>query len=322
DLNSLTELPETHSWFPAAAAVDDDVGFTQNVPVVDLNHENAARLVGHACTTWGVFQLVNHPVPRRLTDEIESAADRLFSLPMQRKLRAARGPDAISGYGTARISRFFPKRMWSEGFTVWGSPRDNAQLLWPNDHHRFCETIEKYERAMKNLAGELMRLMLGGMGVRREAKWGSGSEPGSALQLNCYPPCPDPDRAMGLAAHTDSTLLTILHQSGGACGLQVLRGDRWVTMPPIPGALVVHVGDLMHILSNGLYPSVLHRAVVNRNRRRVSVAYLYGPPANVKIGPLDELIDERHPALYREVSWKEYLGTKAQHFDKALSSVR
>lgn len=100
---------------------------------------------------------------------------------------------------------------------------------------------------------------------------------------------------MGLAAHTDSTLLTILYQNNTS-GLQVLReGIGWVTVPPIPGGLVINIGDLLHILSNGLYPSVLHRAVVNRTKHRLSMAYLYGPPSSVKISPLSKLVGPNQP---------------------------
>lgn len=144
----------------------------------------------------------------------------------------------------------------------------------------------------------------------------------AALQLNYYPTCPDPDRAMGLAAHTDSTLLTILHQND-INGLQVHKeGIGWVTVPPVPGTLIVNIGDLLHILSNGLYPSVLHRVLVNRTRQRFSVAYLYGPPGNVKISPHPKLVGPNRPALYRPVTWNEYLGTKAKHFNEALSWVQ
>lgn len=180
---------------------------------------------------------------------------------------------------------------------------------------------------MKKLAGKLMWLMLGSLGITKEdVEWagpkGDLKGASAALQLNSYPTCPDPDRAMGLAAHTDSTLFTILHQSNTS-GLQVFRErSGWVTVPPLEGALVINVGDLFHILSNGLYPSVLHRVVVNRNQHRLSIAYLYGPPNNVKISPLSKLVDHYHPPLYRPVTWSEYLGTKAKHFNKALSSVR
>lgn len=180
---------------------------------------------------------------------------------------------------------------------------------------------------MKKLAGRLMWIMLEALGITKEdIKWsganGEFEASGAALQLNSYPVCPDPDRAMGLADHTDSTLLTILHQSNQS-GLQVFREDiGWVTVPPVKGALVVNIGDLLHILSNGSYPSVLHRVTVNRERHRFSMAYLYGPPNSVEISPLSKLVDHHHPPLYRPVTWSEYLGMKAKLFYNALSSLR
>lgn len=172
-----------------------------------------------------------------------------------------------------------------------------------------------------------MCLVLASLGIsNKDLKWagprGEFNEACAALHLNSYPSCPDPDRAMGLAPHTDSTLLTILYQNN-ISGLQVLReGAGWVTVPPTPGGLVVNMGDLLHILSNGLYRSVLHRVLVNRTQQRFSVAYLYGPPANVQISPHVKLIGPSRPALYRPVTWNEYLGTKAKHFNKALSLVQ
>ncbi|KAL7191382.1 hypothetical protein ACSBR2_023453 [Camellia fascicularis] len=329
DFNSVKELPESHAWtsllgdYPSGP---DSCG-VGSVPIIDLDDPNAQKLVGHACSTWGVFQVTNHGVKNSLLNGIEAAGKSLFSLPIQEKLKAARSPDGVSGYGVARISSFFPKLMWSEGFTIFGSPLEHARQLWPQDHNQFCDVIEEYEKVMQQLAGRLMWLMLGSLGITKEdIKWAGPKADFkgacAAIQLNSYPACPDPDRAMGLAAHTDSTLLTILHQNNTS-GLQVLReGAGWVMVPPRPGTLVVNIGDLLHILSNGLYPSVLHRAMVNRTQHRLSIAYLCGPPTNVQISPLSKLVDPSHPPLYRPVTWTEYLGTKAKHFNKALSSVR
>lgn len=327
DLNSLQELPDSHAWtfqddFPSA-----DPSQSNNVPIIDLHLKNAQESIGHACKTWGVFQVVNHGIPKTLLDDIQSSGMELFSLPLHQKLKGARSPNGVSGYGVARISSFFPKLMWSEGFTILGSPLEHARKIWPHDYTKFCELIETYEKEMKKLAWRLMWLTLGSLGINDDdVKWASpkGTFDGAcaALQLNSYPACPEPDRAMGLAAHTDSSILTILHQNGTR-GLEVLQeGLGWVTVPPLPGALVVNVGDLLHILSNGLYHSVRHRAMVNRTHHRFSIAYIYGPPAGVKISPVQKLLDQGHPPLYKSVTWSEYLGTKAKHFDKALSAMR
>ncbi|CAK9137913.1 unnamed protein product [Ilex paraguariensis] len=329
DLNLVNELPDSHAWTPLNDNPSGDSCTRESVPIIDLNDPNAQNLIGHACKTWGVFQVTKHGIPINLLNDIESAGMSLFSLPIQQKLKAARSPEGVSGYGVARISSFFPKRMWSEGFTIVGSPLEHARQLWPQDYTKFCDLIEEYEKEMKKLAGKLMWLMLGSLSLgitKEDVKWagpkGDFKGAGAVLQLNYYPTCSDPNRAMGLPAHTDSTLLTILQQSN-ISGLQVLReGIGWVTVPPVHGALVVNVGDLLHILSNGSYPNVTHRAVVNRTQHRLSIAFLYGPPSSVQISPLSKLVDHGHLPLYRPVTWSEYLGTKAKLFNKALSSIR
>ncbi|CAI9114067.1 OLC1v1014686C1 [Oldenlandia corymbosa var. corymbosa] len=329
DLSSVQELPESHAW--ASSSLEDDFcSQVETVPVIDLSDVNVSELLGNACRSWGVFQVKNHGFPKSLLQEMESLSQKLFSLPMQQKLKAARSIDGFSGYGVAPISSFFPKVMWSEGFTIIGSPLEHARRLWPQDHSTFCDVIEEFEKEMKKLAMNLMWLIFGSLGIKEgDIEWAGpkdgnhNPEGGSAaIQLNSYPACPEPDRAMGLAAHTDSTILTILHQNNTS-GLQVHReGTGWVTVPPLPGALVVNAGDLLQILSNGLFPSVLHRAVVNRTRHRFSIAYLYGPPSGVTISPVPKLLDQSHPPLYRPVTWKEYLGVKSKIFDKALNSLR
>ncbi|GKV35773.1 hypothetical protein SLEP1_g43993 [Rubroshorea leprosula] len=331
DFTSLQELPDSFAW---TQRNDDDSHYpsigdsiSEHVPVIDLFDPNALQLIGRACKTWGVFQVTNHGVPSTLFDNMEYITKTLFSLPVQQKLKASRSPDSVTGYGVARISSFFPKQMWSEGFTIVGSPVEHFRELWPDDYSKYCDGIKEYEEEMKKLAGRIMWLTLGSLGVTKEdIKWagpkGDFQDSSAALQLNHYPACPDPDRAMGLAPHTDSTLFTILYQNNTS-GLQVMKeGAGWVTVPPVPGRLVINVGDLLHILSNGLYRSVLHRVKVNRSRQRISVAYLYGPPSNVKIAPLSKLVGPSEPPLYRSVTWNEYLGTKAKHFNKALSSFR
>ncbi|KAI7989461.1 Gibberellin 3-beta-dioxygenase 1 [Camellia lanceoleosa] len=108
-----------------------------------------------------------------------------------------------------------------------------------------------------------MGLMVTSLGLMGEyVKWFKPNYRSKSLQalvqLNSYPVCLDPSRAMGLALHTDSSLLTLFNQSNTS-GLQVLHGNNgWVIVPPLTGALAVNVGDLMHILSNGRFKTTLH----------------------------------------------------------------
>ncbi|KAJ9183423.1 hypothetical protein P3X46_007279 [Hevea brasiliensis] len=134
DFDSVVTVPDSHAW-----PISD--GFESNdwlsIPTIDLKDPDAAKLIGHACETWGVFQVVNHDIPLNLLDEVESEARQLFSLPTTQKLKALRSPGGVTGYGLARISSFFNKFMWHEGFTIIGSPLDHARELWPNDYQKF-----------------------------------------------------------------------------------------------------------------------------------------------------------------------------------------
>lgn len=52
-------------------------------------------------------------------------------------------------------------------------------------------------------------------------------------------------------------------------------GGAWKPVPKIDGALQVLVGDHIEVLSNGLYKSLVHGAVLNSERTRISIASLH-----------------------------------------------
>lgn len=137
DFTSLQELPDSYKWTQPDEHPSCDSFITESVPVIDLLDPNALQKIGHACKTWGVLQVTNHGIPTGLLDKIESASKSLFSLPIEQKLKAARSPDGFTGYGLARISSFFSKLMWYEGFTIVGSPLEHFRHLWPQDYIKF-----------------------------------------------------------------------------------------------------------------------------------------------------------------------------------------
>lgn len=141
DFNSLQQqFPESYAWTQPDSDHHhhySDNTTTNTVPVIDFKDPNASNLIGHACKTWGVFQLVNHGIPIKLFTDIQTACLALFSLPLHQKLKAARSPDGVAGYGRARISSFFPKLMWSECFTILDSPLHLFLQLWPQDYAKY-----------------------------------------------------------------------------------------------------------------------------------------------------------------------------------------
>ena len=178
---------------------------------------------------------------------------------------------------------------------------------------------------MKALAEQLTRMMFNLLDISGEEKKWVGStnmnSTGGAVQLNFYPCCPEPNRAMGLAPHTDTSLFTILHQSQ-TNGLQIFKeGTEWVPVNPHPTTLVVHTGDFLHIMSNARFRCALHRVAVNRTRNRYSVAYFHNPPLDYVVSPLATKVINSGDARFRKVTVKEYIGIKAKNFGEALSLI-
>ncbi|GLJ27802.1 hypothetical protein SUGI_0545590 [Cryptomeria japonica] len=123
-------------------------------------------------------------------------------------------------------------------------------------------------------------------------------------RMNYYPPCPRPDLVLGLSPHSDGNTLTVLLQDDETVGLQICKDGEWIPVNPIPGALVINIGDMLEGLSNGLYKSIEHRAVTNIDRDRISIAMFYCLDKETEVGPVPELIDELHPCQYNSCATK------------------
>ncbi|KAF6134986.1 hypothetical protein GIB67_023284 [Kingdonia uniflora] len=67
---------------------------------------------------------------------------------------------------------------------------------------------------------------------------------GRAILCHYYPACPEPELTMGTTKHSDPDFLSVLLQDH-ISGLQALHQGQWVDVPPVPGALVVNIGDLL-----------------------------------------------------------------------------
>ncbi|KAK9068379.1 hypothetical protein SSX86_012492 [Deinandra increscens subsp. villosa] len=316
-------VPESHLW-PQFVEPGNKTQ-TRNlqdspIPVIDLTSPDARNLIGQACETWGMFQVVNHGVPLELVNKVESESRRLFALPTHEKRTVLRSADAATGYGSARISSYFEKGMWHEGFTIMGSCVGDAKVLWPHDYQRFCDTMDAYQNHMKLLTHNLLLIILETLGVtQEEMNWANSTHDSQgALQLNSYPSCPNPSQAVGLAPHTDSLLLTLLNQND-ISGLEIfVDGLGWSQVQPVEGAFVVNVGDLLHIFSNAKFPVVSHRAMVNQSKHRISVAYFHGPPVDSRLAPSSKF----EKPCFKPLLVKEYVSLKTKHFSKALSLIR
>lgn len=163
-----------------------------------------------------------------------------------------------------------------------------------------------YVKEVQVLQEQLMEAVLESLGLnadylKKEIEGGS-----QVAAVNCYPPCPEPELALGMPPHSDFGSLTILLQS--CPGLQIMDHNKnWLSVPIVEGALIVQVGDQIEVMSNGKYKSVVHRVTLAKEKNRLSIACLHSLALDKKMGPAPKLVDEQHPKSYKFFSFKEFL---------------
>ncbi|XP_061340719.1 protein SRG1-like, partial [Gastrolobium bilobum] len=111
---------------------------------------------------------------------------------------------------------------------------------------------------------------------------------------------------IGLNPHSDAGALNMLLHVNEIEGLQIRKDGMWIPIKPISNAFVINVGDILEILTNGIYRSVEHRATINREKERISLVTFHRPGLHKIIGPSPSLIKPEKPALFKRIGVADY----------------
>ncbi|WOL06602.1 1-aminocyclopropane-1-carboxylate oxidase [Canna indica] len=286
-----------------------------SVPTIDLSlpRPDAVALASAAARDWGFFQVVNHNLP--LFDRTISAVRAFHEQPPSvRSAFYSRSPEGGVSY-SSNVD------LYRSSAASW---RDTIQLVMgptPPDPARIppvCrEELLAWDEHVVKVGRELMGLLSEGLGADAGLLEGMSCLEGRVMVCHYYPPCPEPESTVGLAEHTDPGVLTVLVQdSVGGLQIKWKQDDGefvWVDVHPVPGALVINVGDLLQIMSNDTYKSVEHRVLASSHQQaRVSIATFFNPGKrgeSVFYGPLPALVSPDKPAKYRNFTMTEFMGT-------------
>ncbi|KAM7256243.1 hypothetical protein ACFE04_011984 [Oxalis oulophora] len=289
------------------------------IPIIDLSdRDKRVKEIAKACEEYGFFQVINHGVPQGICDRVMTAVTDFFELPCDERARFFSTDPAEE----VRLYNYYLKdndvgdekkkviNMWSQSFSHHWHPENNDfTRLLPTNPPQYKEAFSEYAKEIGDLSNKILSLISEGLGLEKDSlQKKMGEDPTRKSHANYYPPCPNPELTLGLSVHTDATVaLTVLRQSEGVTGLQVIKDGDWISVDPVPNTFVINLGDQLQIMSNGRYKSVHHRAVTNRDKKRVSLAMFCRPNENTLIGPIDELVDDQHPPLYRHFRFSEFL---------------
>lgn len=114
--------------------------------------------------------------------------------------------------------------------------------------YMFREVNEEYSKEVSRVTDKVLELLSEGLGLEGKVLRSTlgGDEMQLEMKINMYPPCPQPELALGVEPHTDMCALTILVPND-VPGLQVWKDGAWVAVDYIQDALFVHVGDQIEV---------------------------------------------------------------------------
>ncbi|WOG90136.1 hypothetical protein DCAR_0209379 [Daucus carota subsp. sativus] len=300
---NLIEIPPRYlrGEYESEELLDDEA---LEIPVIDMHkfavgpseYKSELEKLHLACKDWGFFQMINHGALEEI-EKMKAVTEEFFKLPLEEKMVSAQLPHSIEGYGQAFVHSDDQKLDWADMLFLLPRPSSNKNTeIWPKAPPSFRPALEEYSEKMHELSIKLLRLMAENLKVEPESLVSKfDPDGGQGVRMNYYPPCTEANKVLGLTPHSDSIGLTLLIQVNDVEGLQIRKSRKWLPIKPIAGAIVVNIGDILEVFSNGEYSSIEHRAVVNNVKERLSIAAFHSPHIDTDIAPLPELVQDNSP---------------------------
>lgn len=299
------------------------------IPVVDIarlaspdlaQRRAVAEDIGRIGETVGFLYVTGHGVPDGWVDDVYRVLAAFFALPMEGKLRYdIHALARHRGYvppGGLNADPHKPGADLQEAMEIGLElPADDPDFLagnmmygpnvWPEQPADFAAVVYRYFEAVRALGHRLFGAFALYFGLPEDWFEDKIRKPMAQLRAIRYPPQPGvADTApsdIGIGAHTDYECFTILAAS--APGLQVRnRSGQWIEAPPVEGAFIINIGDIMERWTNGRFVSTVHR-VINRNASdRYSLAFFFGADYDARIECLPTCATPDDPARYPPVT--------------------
>ncbi|XP_052169978.1 protein DOWNY MILDEW RESISTANCE 6-like [Diospyros lotus] len=286
------------------------------IPVVDLRRVGGGRKdliqqIIWASEEFGFFQLTGHGVSEELMHRVLTVSKEFFELPAEEKARFySEDPQRSCRLYTSINFSKEKVHFWRDKLQHSCHPLEDHIQQWPENPASYREVVGNYSVEMRRLSLWLLDLIGQGLGLEPGFFRGCGALCRvQKIAVNHYPRCPDPSLTLGLAKHCDASLITLLNQ-GTVAGLQVLKDEQWFTIEPLPNALVVNIGYMLQIISNGKLKSAEHRVVTNTDTARTTVASFIDPSYDSHIEPAKGLlVKESSPQLYKAFTYRDFVSS-------------
>lgn len=231
--------------------------------------------LGQAAREVGFFYLTGHGLSEADQQATLALAARFFALPEQEKrsVQMVHSPH-FRGYNQvgAELTRARPDRR--EQFDIMGEEAalDATQLhaswqrltgpnQWPAALPEMKMQLLAWQARLTDITLHLLAAFAEVLEQPVDVFDASiRGAPYQHMKLIHYPGREAGSSNQGVGAHKDPGYLTLVMQDDHS-GLEVETASGWISAPPLPGALVVNIGELLELASNGYLKATLHRVM-------------------------------------------------------------
>ncbi|WP_144720046.1 isopenicillin N synthase family dioxygenase [Agrococcus jejuensis] len=279
-----------------------------NLPVLDLSDldRGAASAASfrtrlrEATRDVGFLYLVGHGIDPDLQSRVHGLARAFFALPEEEKLSIENTSSPhFRGYTRVGGERTEGKVDWREQIDI-GPERgavDRADAdywrlegpnLWPEALPELEVVLHEWHDRLADVGQRLLAAWAESLGAPADAFDAAFAEPFTLIKVVRYPGSDARRAGQGVGAHKDSGVLTLLWVEPGKDGLQVEIDGEWVDAPPIEGAFVVNIGELLEHATGGYLQATRHRVLSPpAGSDRVSIPFFFNPALDAQIPLLD-----------------------------------
>ncbi|KAL2928793.1 putative 2-oxoglutarate-dependent dioxygenase ANS [Bienertia sinuspersici] len=189
--------------------------------------------------------VINHGIENSLLEELIEVSKQFFALPLEEKLNCSPEEDILEGYGSDA---------GKSQSTILATKPENFRYL-----------VDEYYKNVTKVNKVICKAMAKSLGLDENCldfkKCGR-----TIARFTLYPRCPCPERILGTTGHADGATITYI-------------------LPEKRGALFINLGEIIEVMTNGLFKSVMHRVGTNSVKDRVSVTLFFAPEDDETIEP-------------------------------------
>ncbi|WP_242045365.1 2OG-Fe(II) oxygenase family protein [Anabaena catenula] len=151
------------------------------------------------------------------------------------------------------------------------------------------------------------------------------ANPLTLFRIFNYPPdwaVLNSESTWGVGEHTDYGILTILKQDNSG-GLQIKSKSRWIDAPPLSGSFICNIGDMLELMTGGLYKSTPHRVKNISAKNRLSFPFFFDPNFDVEVKLIKSgaVVNTDNEERWDKASVHDFRGTYGDYVLSKVSKV-